>query len=494
MTFAELASKVRAKYPGAYDNLDDTELASKVIAKYPQYKAQIDNAEQIEPGVYGETAPPEQKAAEMVTKIGNDAGAVYGGANLLKGLAGLGMKGVGAMTEGMGPTLESWGDKIGSLIPAGWKNLPEDALRAKSVVDDATHYAMNPHPEVQQAIMDITNGAPKAATEAADIVPASESTVKELSSGTPELPAPAETAVAAPETPVSGPKAPEVAPSPTDTEVPSEMGLFDKPIFSMDNMTPLEQLKHADAQMQTVGKAIGDQLENLTQTGKLYDPAQTAKELEGMYIRNASGQIIPPGEASAQAMNNAAVNKALETLKSEAMDSDGILNKLPWERANAVKGALQRLAEDTGEQVYQHAASAVRDSIDNQAEKLLAASGDNVAPFQQLRDAYSKLAQIRGTLNSQVRSGLSAKNAVPVVRTAVGGAGIATGNPGVAAAAAGDFFGRKYGTLALARGLHNAADLPGAMTEAGNAMKAGTMAPAAKGIAAGLMADEDENK
>lgn len=33
-----LAGKIRAKYPGAYDNLSDSDLEQKIIAKYPQYK------------------------------------------------------------------------------------------------------------------------------------------------------------------------------------------------------------------------------------------------------------------------------------------------------------------------------------------------------------------------------------------------------------------------------------------------------------------------
>lgn len=42
----EFASKLRSKYPGAYDSLDDNELVDKVIAKYPQYASQVDSSEQ----------------------------------------------------------------------------------------------------------------------------------------------------------------------------------------------------------------------------------------------------------------------------------------------------------------------------------------------------------------------------------------------------------------------------------------------------------------
>ena len=37
MEYTELASKIRSKYPGAYDDLDDTALAQKIVSKYPQY-------------------------------------------------------------------------------------------------------------------------------------------------------------------------------------------------------------------------------------------------------------------------------------------------------------------------------------------------------------------------------------------------------------------------------------------------------------------------
>lgn len=38
MNSQEFAAKVRAKYPGSYDSLDDATLTQKVLAKYPQYK------------------------------------------------------------------------------------------------------------------------------------------------------------------------------------------------------------------------------------------------------------------------------------------------------------------------------------------------------------------------------------------------------------------------------------------------------------------------
>lgn len=42
MNTQEFAAKVRAKYPGSYDSLDDATLTQKIIEKYPQYKDSID--------------------------------------------------------------------------------------------------------------------------------------------------------------------------------------------------------------------------------------------------------------------------------------------------------------------------------------------------------------------------------------------------------------------------------------------------------------------
>lgn len=44
MTPQEFAGKVRAKYPGAYDNIPDSDLVTKVVSKYPAYGGQVDLA------------------------------------------------------------------------------------------------------------------------------------------------------------------------------------------------------------------------------------------------------------------------------------------------------------------------------------------------------------------------------------------------------------------------------------------------------------------
>lgn len=46
MNTQEFAQSVRAKYPGAYDNISDQDLVSKVVSKYPQYQDQISDFNQ----------------------------------------------------------------------------------------------------------------------------------------------------------------------------------------------------------------------------------------------------------------------------------------------------------------------------------------------------------------------------------------------------------------------------------------------------------------
>lgn len=41
MSAEDFAGKIRAKYPGAYDGLQDQELTAKVLQKYPQYSSQV---------------------------------------------------------------------------------------------------------------------------------------------------------------------------------------------------------------------------------------------------------------------------------------------------------------------------------------------------------------------------------------------------------------------------------------------------------------------
>ena len=41
LTTQQFAAKIRAKFPGSYDDLSDADLSNKVLAKYPQYQTQV---------------------------------------------------------------------------------------------------------------------------------------------------------------------------------------------------------------------------------------------------------------------------------------------------------------------------------------------------------------------------------------------------------------------------------------------------------------------
>lgn len=83
----QLAAKVRAKYPGAYDDWDDATLEQKVLAKYPQY------ADLVEP----DPPPPAPKswvdtASSLLPTAGGIAGGIVGGIGGT--VAGMGVGGV----------------------------------------------------------------------------------------------------------------------------------------------------------------------------------------------------------------------------------------------------------------------------------------------------------------------------------------------------------------------------------------------------------------
>ena len=45
MTPEEFAKKIRERYPGAYDKIDDIELSRKVVQKHPVYRGQVNFAD-----------------------------------------------------------------------------------------------------------------------------------------------------------------------------------------------------------------------------------------------------------------------------------------------------------------------------------------------------------------------------------------------------------------------------------------------------------------
>jgi hypothetical protein len=427
------------------------------------------------------TAPVEQRLAENAVEVGNAAGMASATPGLIKGVAGLGLKGLGAITKGLAGPAEDAANFFGSRVLNFSKGLlPKSATAAAKTVDDATEYAMNPHPEVQNAIRQM-NAAP--AEEAAavktgkELVPTSQSLVKD------------------------GANAVDNAPAFPTADAMTGVDELGNPILSMSNPTTAAQLAVTESHLGTVGKSIENTLKGLDETGNLYDPKSTVEQLASMYSRNASGQIIPPGSGSQQALYNQAVNRAIETLKANALDKGDVLTKLSWEQANGIKKALQDLAEyglkdnDPVNMVYQQAARAVRDSIDDQATSLLAAQGKDVAHFQTLRDSYSKLKSVQSALNGKALSAMGAKNVAPVVRTGLAVGALTTGHPLVAAGVGAEYLGREFGPIMAARALKNGSQMPAAASALGESMTqaSGGVSNAAKGVAAGLALDINED-
>lgn len=115
MTVDELGQRTKAKHP-EYGHYSDSEVGARVLSKYPEYRSQIGSeqpgtsyAEQLEPGIYGETNPTGQKILE---NLGQVAGG-YGIAQLI---------GAGAMKAGntrLGKALLNSPETIGRQMEPG---------------------------------------------------------------------------------------------------------------------------------------------------------------------------------------------------------------------------------------------------------------------------------------------------------------------------------------------------------------------------------------
>lgn len=64
MNEQEFAQKIRAKYPGAYDSIDDNTLTQKVIAKYPVYASQVKSSFIPEKSTVGTLLSPLKEGAQ----------------------------------------------------------------------------------------------------------------------------------------------------------------------------------------------------------------------------------------------------------------------------------------------------------------------------------------------------------------------------------------------------------------------------------------------
>ncbi len=66
MNYKELASKIKAKYPGQYDDMSDIDLAKKIVAKYPVY-SDIDFTD-TQPGLIPEAIETVKETVDKVSK------------------------------------------------------------------------------------------------------------------------------------------------------------------------------------------------------------------------------------------------------------------------------------------------------------------------------------------------------------------------------------------------------------------------------------------
>lgn len=108
----DFASKIRSKYPGSYDSLDDNELVDKIVAKYPQYASQVDPSDQpASASATGKSLP--RRALEAVV----DSPAIPAIAGIGAGLASLPLTGPGAIA-------------VGGLAGAGAEGYRQIAARA----------------------------------------------------------------------------------------------------------------------------------------------------------------------------------------------------------------------------------------------------------------------------------------------------------------------------------------------------------------------------
>jgi len=156
----ELANKIRAKYPGAYDSIADADLESKVMAKYPGVYDHL-AGRTVTGNINASPAETERMRREFVAKEGTGLTRLKEGA---KSLAKDAAPYVRPILEGGGAALGSIvGGGGGSLAglaggPAAPATVPYGAI-AGGVAGAATGYATGKY------IADVLEGAPQSAPQ-----------------------------------------------------------------------------------------------------------------------------------------------------------------------------------------------------------------------------------------------------------------------------------------------------------------------------------------
>lgn len=123
-TIEDLGRRVKAKYPGSYDDLEDADLGRKVKAKYPGAYDDFTEAQPVSPASAVATGAGALLDATRETAAGFAKGAVGNTISGLAGMAGRVLKGPqnpieGILTGALGPLGPLVGDIVGSHIEQG---------------------------------------------------------------------------------------------------------------------------------------------------------------------------------------------------------------------------------------------------------------------------------------------------------------------------------------------------------------------------------------
>jgi len=369
MTPSEFAKTIRSKHPGSYDDMDDVALTNAVIKKYPQYSDMVDSSTNPESADFerGPNYPGEwNTGADNLTLLQGAMAAP----SMARGAVSIG-KGLAAIPQAiedapsLGEVAGNVVDKVKSWLPnpsvkgLGFSGSQVATKAGQEAAQGAQAFATEAQPELGDLIA-------KAGQKAAgtDIVPAAEAAEGDMAALDPA----------------------------------AQAKVFNEPIANgMANSTSAMR-DLAEEQWKQVGGAIENTLKGLENTGTKYDPEPLLKQVEGMYMRDAQGKLMTTG---VQGETNQAISDALESMKDYANGEP-----IDWSAANKIKSMLQNSANyaarrfDESNEAYKQVASLIKESIDDQAGKVLAENGGNIQDFQQLRQAYGKLSALKGTLNA----------------------------------------------------------------------------------------------
>lgn len=345
--------------PSQYEGMVDEVVQTYQQGIHDRSAAFDANRESVEPGVMGETEPPEMKALKAVNDVGAGFGTAQFGLGAAKGIYN-GIKAIPEAVEGLPDALAEGVQKVKS-----W--LPNPTLKGLGYGPTQT----------------ATEAGQKMATAAQDYAQTAQPEIGELVAGAKGPVDPNALVTRAAE----GDMAEPIVPQNANTEV------FNKPIAQGMANSAEQRLGLINEQWKQTGDAIKNTLNGLDETGESYDPAPLLKKVEGMFERDAEGKIMTTG---VQGERNEAISEALDSMKDYAKGEP-----ITFADSNRIKGMLQDSASyaskrfDEANEAYKSVANLIKEDIDGQASKVLAAHGGDIQNFQALRGAYSKLSSLR---------------------------------------------------------------------------------------------------